>query len=345
MTFDDEVSERLRLIINQKGIKQSSLLLKCKKVNMPLSQPDISKIYGGKRLSLYQASAICKAIDISLDKLVGTGADKEDFCDTSQSVKLLSVPKSDEFNCYLGDFYTYFLSTAEGEHKIIEGFLSISEETGYYKARMAIGTGIRDYAGKEIQKSYQGRLIISISLGSAYLIFKSEELGEICAVDLRHRLFNIKQVECRMGLCLTTCAGEEKIPAVHKILFVRNRLTKEGLQQIEPWLKLYENTVWIEKSKFESLIAEFSRSMPEYQEELHHMLKTGICRSYYSVSSDFVRKQLSMGKEQYIQVLTALYANALLENNIKISQNEDNKVFELYCSLSAASVTAAMSDS
>lgn len=66
--FSSAVWNRVEELIREKKIKQSQLVLKCMENGMPITQPELSKLYNGtKKINLYELAAISKAIDVPAD--------------------------------------------------------------------------------------------------------------------------------------------------------------------------------------------------------------------------------------------------------------------------------------
>lgn len=336
MEFDEEVSQRLLKIVNKEKIRQSALMKKCRECNMPITQSDISKIYNGKKLSLYQAASISKALGVSLDYLVNGISEKKDFFEMNNSTRLVSDPKKEEYRPYLGKMFCYFISTSDNEDKLITGVVTVEPREKFCEAGIEIDTGEKDIVNEPIIKPYDGRLFVSNAMSSAYFILKCESLGEICTIILRHRLYAIKQVECRIGLCLTTCAGENKVPTVHRILFTRHKLDHTAINKIKPWLKVYGRNILIEKSKYQNLLKDFSMGMPEYSEEFEHIYGTARYKEYYCLSSEVLRQQLSLNRNEFVEFMTRIYSEAEADNNIKITQSDDSKIFDMLEKMLAA---------
>lgn len=70
-----------------------------------------------------------------------------------------------------------------------------------------------------IRKVYnKGCILVSATLGVAYFIFKNEMIGEMCMICLRHKVYKVKVMECRVGL------------AVHRCLILREKLNNDQLK-------------------------------------------------------------------------------------------------------------------
>lgn len=325
--FEKEITERVVSELKKRKIKQVQLLTLCKKIDMPISQPDISKLYSGKKeFNLYQLSAVCKALKMPMDYFVWEeDKHREDFCDTHNSKFLHD--SGTELECYAGRYHFYYLSTAAGEDKILKGKLNIVEDEDFMRACLDLDTGEKDREGKRIIKKYSGRILVSSALGAAYLIFKNESIGEICMVCLRHRNYSVKDMECRIGLALVMGAGESKEPTVHRSLLIRQELDDEQLEELRPWLHLIYDNICIERDNLNALLVKGKELYPEYGNQI---IRIGDYTSgdMVSFSVEGLRRQLRMGRKEFVDFLSMLYQKADVEKNYKISQADDIQLYE-----------------
>ncbi len=329
--FDYTISQRIKSELEKRNLKQCQLVAKCTEIGMPIAQSDISKICSGKKsLSAYQLASISIVLNLPMDFFVsGENRLREDFCNPHDSDTLHDGNKSNkEMACYVGDFHMYYLSTAEDEDKILHGILHVEEEGEFYGLRLDLDTGVKDISDKTIIKSYVGRILVSDSLGAAYLILKNEIIGEVCMVCIRHRSYNTKQAECRMGLGLTVSAGDVKVPTVHKVLLVREELSNQALGNICPFMKMAGNDIYIDVEKFEKLLAEMEKENPDKSEEISRLLNYAVKKSFYDVSVDILRKQTSLNREEFAYFVARIYQEAECAINYKIASSDDLRVYE-----------------
>lgn len=328
--FYDGVTERLNDELDKRALKQAELIALCQSAGMPVNQSSISKILSGKaKPNLYQLAAISKALNISLDFFIwGKDICCEDFCNSHGSEKL--CVSGQELEYYQGLFHFYYLSTASNEDKVLHGRLNIVEDGGFYALNMELDTGETRFKGEPIIKEYKGRVLVSsaLALGAVYLIFKSEYIGEICMICLRHRSYTVKNAECRVGLALTMGAGDVKDPTVHRCLLARDDLDTSFLEELRPWLGMIGNDISIEKDKFEKIIKEMVIKYPKTKAEFERTSKYAVSKEVVALSVDELKKRLSLEKNEFVDFLTMLYWEADAIPNYKISQTDDMQFFE-----------------
>ena len=326
--LENQIAERVVAELNKRGIKQNQLMLLCRGIGVDISQASISKIYSGKKkLNLLELIAISKVVEKSIDYFVWGNEYREDFCDPHDSEVLNDF--GIEIQDYQGDFHFYYLSTAEGEDKILHGKLHVKEERGLYSFDLNLYTGERDSNNKQIVKLYEGRILITPKLGAAYFILKSELIGEVCMICLRHRSYTIKNVECRVGMALTVSAGEIKEPTAHRCLLVRKELGREKLEELRPWLYMVGDDIRIEKRKWEKLMEEKEMQSPQYIDEIKRVERSALHREYLELNVDMLRRQLSMGRHETLKFLSELYDISDKVKRYKISSNDDIRMYEM----------------
>ncbi len=344
--LEKKVTERIVKELKQRGIKQVELLKLCEsaRIRMPISQPDISKIYSGKKtLSLYQFAAVCKVLDMPMDYFVwGEDGNRDDFCNPHDSANLHD--SGDELKCYVGQYHLYYLSTAQGEEKILKGVLNIAQEKEFGQVRLEIDTGEVNRRGIQIQKVYEGRILVSSSLGAAYLIFKNESIGEMCMMCLRHRNYSVKDMECRIGLALTMSAGELKEPTAHRCLVLRDFLDGKQLEELRSWLKLISDSFSIERDLLEKIIEQVKEKHPDYASQLDRVQKSASPKIMSELSSEVLRRQLLLGRNEFVDFLTRLYEQADVNKNYKVSQFDDIRFYDKINSIRDAEAMKANAD-
>lgn len=327
-SLEIEITDRVVSELKKRKIKQIELITLCNKIGMPISQPDISKIYSGKKtLSLYQFATICRVLEMPMDFFLwGEDRSRDDFCNPHDSLNLHDSGKA--LKCYIGNYFFYYLSTAYGEDKILKGILDIIEEKGFYRSHLELDTGERDLQGMRIRKIYEGRILVSTALGAAYIIFKNEVIGELCMICLRHRVYNVKVMECRVGLALTMSAGETKEPTAHRCLIVREKLDNDQLQGLRPWLKLIDDNICIEEESLEKILKESKEKYPDYANQLDRSCNLANPRKMIDLSAEMLRRQLSLERDEFAGFLTKLYERADVPKNYKVSLSDDARFYE-----------------
>lgn len=332
--FEKEITEKVVNELKKRKIKQIQLIRLCREAGVAISQPDISKLYSGKKaLNMHQFAVICKVLKMPMETFVWTDSERrrEDFCSLSHSSMLHDAGR--ELAYYAGKYYFYYLSTASGEDKILKGELLIEEKGGFYVSNLILDTGAADRQGTKIFKKYVGRILVSSSLGAAYLIFKNEAIGEICTVCFRHRKYSVKSLECRVGLALTMSAGEEKVPTAHRCLLLYEEISEDQIDELRPWLNLIHDNISIEKDTLQRFLEEEIKRNPQYERQIRYIGETAAVREIAELSIENLHRQLPLDRSSYMGFLSSLYRKACLVRNYKVTQSDDVRFFELINSI------------
>lgn len=238
----EEVSEstweKIREILEERNISQIQLRDMCVKQGYKISQPDISKLFSGKKaLTLYHLAAFSAVLNVSIDSLVNDRNQYQRF--QTQGEMFIRNPSDTAFNGYLGTFHTIFCSTSPfGENQIMRGQIHFrpSADKDICETIFELDTGEKSNC-RSIIKYYHGQMIVS-RMGVAYCILANDKIGEISMIEFKHRFFSISQVECWRGLALTTMAGGKRNPVVHQILLSRSFIEDNDLRRVMPFLKI-----------------------------------------------------------------------------------------------------------
>ena len=238
LDLTQEIWDRIRNILKTRKISQVNLERLCENQGYRVTQPEISKLNSGNsQLTLYQLIAVSKALDVPIEQLVYPNVLSGKIHISGGS--FITNPDEREFEGYLGCYYVVFHSTDQYTDKFLYGKLTFQKDISQIcKAEFELDTGEVDKWKKPVLKKYHGQLLISNLLGIGYCILINEEIGEISNIEIRHRTFLIKEVECRLGLVLTASSGERKRPVIHRCFFARCPITYKLLEKIMPFLKL-----------------------------------------------------------------------------------------------------------
>lgn len=329
--FEKEIAGRILEEMKKRGMKQTQFISHCAELGIKISQPDISKILSGKKApNLYQLAAFGRGLGVSTDYLLfGHETVREDFCDPHYSEYLSDGSSGKVGSEYEGTFQLIFISTAQAEDKLLQGILTISKEQRVYVAKLKLDTGEQDFQGERLYKEYSGRFLVSSSMGAAYILLKSEKIGEISMICVRHRNYLLKEVECRLGLFLTASAGDVKEPVAGRVLLFRNTLidrVDELMNRLRPWLYLTDDVIKIEKDK--KIMQEWPDDLMEFKDEFGQILERWQPQCYYELSAEMLRRQLSMNRQQFVSFLGWLYENSEIAANVRITNAEDLKAYE-----------------
>lgn len=325
--FRDKLRENIREILKKKNISQVELKKKCEKLGYSVSQPEISKILAGKTpITVYQLSAFSKALNISLDQLLYGEQDAKVFY-FSGDKRFLTNPFNEAYNGYMGMFYALLRTTSPFENKWLFGKLIFSasdDPEPICRAEFQLDTGIIDKKGRKTIKYYKGQLIISSMLGSGYCILMNPDIGEILFIEFRYRKFLVRQMECRLGLMISSSSGEAKMPVVQKILLSRLPFSnEEELAEVVPYLKFVQEEILISKDQYEIVRRKYKQyNIPVINERMDS--------SYYLINEEMIRAgNRKMNRFEIAKLLSGLRENAEAPWLYHITEREDSLVYSI----------------
>lgn len=331
MKTKNELSEnawkRIRKLIEERHISQVELQRMCREQGYRISQPEISKLFSGKlQINLYQISAFAEALGVSTDYLI---YEKEMFHRLHvDGSAFLTDPANDAFDGYRGDYYVVFHNTSPFDQNVLHGKLSfsISPKKDICQALFELDSGEMDDQGLPIIKRYQGQLLISKRLSVAYCILVNDRIGEISMIEFRHRSFLIKQAECRLGLVLTTAAGENKRPVTHRIFLSRTPIDEETLSKVLPYLKQEPEEILISVNDLETVIKECD----SIKYNLRSFLESNEKETFILLDERMIRnKNRRLNRFEIAEIMSALKKYSVGQYNLALSEKDDNTTYDL----------------
>lgn len=318
--------KRVEKILKDRHISQVELRDMCLQQGYKITQPEISKLFTGKiPLTLYQLVAFSAALNVSVEYLINNKSVYQRF--NIEGDSFIKNPFDRAFNGYLGPFYTIFCSTSHfDDNKIVRGELrfSPSEDKTICEAIYEIDTGEVDIHSKPVVKLYRGQLIIS-KLGVAYCVLTNDKIGEISMIEFRHRSFLVKQVECRMGLVLTTSSGNKRDPVVHRMLLSRHKIQDDQLYKIIPFLKLMQDDCLITKNSL-NIIAENKPDLIDFEK----LEITSSIEEYLHIDTRIIPVVNKKLNRSQIAEIMGIFKSISPDRYCNVLQEEDDdEVFDL----------------
>lgn len=330
----ESIRKRVIEAVKKKGITQMELVHMCKEAGYQIAQPEISRLLGEKgTITLYEAVAFSEVLELSIQELISGMEEKNGVQLQLQGKygdigKFVVDPREKDFNGLLGTYYVVFYSTAVDENKLLEGKLlfTADAEKCICRAKFVLKTGIYDKNGKEITKVYWGQLIIGRSVETAYCILASDQVGEICMIEFRYRHFMIREMECRIGLCLTASAGEPKRPITHKMLLTRKYLSGEVLEAVLPMLQMDMGELIISRVKLQ----EIEKRYPQYK-LICQELGNKQWRDYIFIHENTIlESNIGLNKKEQLELIRLFKEREDRQFHIAIRREEDRYFYYLY---------------
>ncbi len=247
------VGERIKNILKEKHLSQSDVERLASEKGFEIRQADISKICGGKSANprAETLAQIAATLDVSLDDLLSLDVTKTSISKKTHSARkpltastvdkmFITTPDNPHMKNYLKTFHVYFFPTKSDENEIIKGELEFKRSDDNQKviAILDFKTGKNDEQGKEITKHYEGELVISPFMYSAYCWLKNDEIGEILYMIFNYIPIAYEGLYSRVALVLTSCAGDPRVPTALRMLISIPEIKDEDLEIIKGQLYL-----------------------------------------------------------------------------------------------------------
>ena len=305
-----------------------------------IAQPTISKIFSGEiKMSIAHIAKFCKALNTAPGEIV-TFDDRNEPALSNNDCKSDGIfvynPSHWAFRGYLGKYNLYFKSTISTEDNILHGVLEFnpSKDKKSCVADLLLFTG-KNKEGNKITKHYTGELVISLSMSSCFCTLISQELGEMCFFVFDYMSINTEELVSRMACALTTSAGGNRCPTMHRLLICKKELDitnhqSDDFKFLNGQLKLNNSDIIISESKLSEI--ENCEKRANIKEIVKRLGKSRDVESFYSIDESIIRKaQYDMDTKLNVISILREYSNASFNN--KISSKTDEYVYTYLSSI------------
>lgn len=310
--FYSAVSARIREAFERSGKSQRQIAAEIGKLGLPINQGSISKLMdykaedGNKRaptLSMIHVVYFCKVLGLDVADVMdiaGNPLEEHDVLSpgpghNEKAQTFVFDPSQQEYFGYLlqEPFYCYFYPTISSEHSILRGRLRFFENAPRRRCDASLELEVEqqlDENGQPITKKYTGTMVVSIPQRSCYCILYNLDYGEICMLNFHHRYFLTRHsLQCRLACAITTSAGENRRPTVHRMLITKNELSEEDLKILKPQLRLNTKRIVVPKEAVDALIKD-----GELQEKVSKLFGEGNQiepKPYYAFDESQIQSQ------------------------------------------------------
>lgn len=237
---------------------------------------------------------------------------------------ILARPNNKTFKYYEGKYFCMFHSTDSSDPKCIHAEMEIIRE---HSLNQCITTLIIKEGDKAI-KEYDGLFVFNTHYNMWYSVMVGKEKQEICLIAAPHFNSTIRNNQLNVALVITTSAGMQKRPTMHRMFISRNKINEEQEKLILAQLKFNDDTISISETSLTHLEADIKKELKDTtdQEDI---------RRYNAVLKciEEIRKSPS---EKYYKIDEAIiYDSNKISNNksilsyaiCKIRQYTDNKYY------------------
>lgn len=268
--------------MNEKRISQKELLQKIGVYSDAFSQSTLSKILSGKQtMTVNNLEIFSKALEVPInlffeeeDKLFFLQNEVEGFWVETQK-------NANIFKGYLGTYNIYFFAPSQTERgQVLSGKLNLLSKDNVCCANLKIFIANDQQGGVTVGKSkeYFGQMIISKTMESAYIIVMNPQLGDLGTIVFRYRRFRSENLEIRLGLALTSSAGDFNLSTAHYVLISHKEISQEKIKVISNvFMRIGNDNCCISDTELD----EFRDEFPETRLFFDQLKQTS--QLYYSV--------------------------------------------------------------
>ncbi len=164
--------------------------------------------------------------------------------------EILTQPIGTELNSYLGKYFCYFYSTDSANSKLIEGEMVLSIDEQKHDTCVAQFT---IYEESKPIKIYNGQFFINRHYRMSYCVLIGESYQEVSVLFSNHFNATIKKNLLNVALVLTTSAGSQKRPTMHRMIITRKKPDNKQLTILKAQLKLNTDELWISEEELQTL--------------------------------------------------------------------------------------------
>ncbi|MBQ7066868.1 MAG: helix-turn-helix transcriptional regulator [Lachnospiraceae bacterium] len=265
--FIKMISKNVKDILDERNISQKHLVELCENQGYNISQATISHIINGKKnSSIGNILAVAEALNVDIRDLltadysnpIKTNSNKKSITENQNNL-LVSDPSDRAFNGYLGTYHILFYKTKDQNDELVKGKLTFEEDKKNKKcvAKLVIDAGERTKKEENsvtADKKYFGSLIISHSMHSAYAYLCSENIGEVCMLVFHHWYINNSSLKCTMACAITTSAGSNRRPTIHRMCITKDELSGEVLELVKGQLLLNNPEIILSEKQLDILL-------------------------------------------------------------------------------------------
>ncbi len=211
--------------------------------------------------------------------------------------------KHPEFKSYLGDYHCVFFSTDSSVKKYVRALMNIYVDNQNSNCNVKLTI----YEGNDEIKWYSGIFMINNYYNMWYCILIGDNKQEVCMLASAHSNHSIHNNFLNIALVITTSAGFQKRPTMHRMLLSRKKITGQKLSLLLSQLKLNNDTITISENKLRQLEQDVKKHIETCTTEstkakyealyagIQLIYKLGKKETYYTIDESIIydSKQLS----------------------------------------------------
>jgi len=309
-----KIAERLKWAMTKKSINQTKLISLAMNAGYDMKQSTLSKMLSGSSsnmgiLNIIQAATILH-IDLnslfSFDDSVEVAFRNEHTSESLEESPFICRADDMHMRAYLKNYHTYFFPTLSSDERILKGDLAFfpSEDRSKCLASFKFKTGKYNTQNQEIEKKYEGELILSDVMRAGYCTLRSNDIGEISYLLFSYFPIVYETLKCRVALVLTSSAGANRMPTAQRMLICEDELSTDDLEILQGQLFLNESEI---------LISEVGLDRFMEDKYLDESFKEYFCKPEQNV------KFAGLSPIPYYRFDESVIRDAFLDTNVKVN--------------------------
>lgn len=250
------VGKRLSEAMEQLGLNQQQVLLRCSEQGYALSQSALSKMLSGASVQTLQLVQVCKVLSLNPAEVLSLDPDTHIQVERqTQAKQIITDARNSVFRGYKGSYSAYFYTT-KNEDYIHAGTFRLQEDPATHQCVVdfTFKTSEKDEDGKDIEKHYSGPASYSMSMQAIYCEICSEDIGEKCYLVFHYDFLAYQKLECRLVTVITVSCGVKRLPTMHKLLLSRRALELDDLEYLCGQLKLNSSEILMSENAYREFL-------------------------------------------------------------------------------------------
>lgn len=230
---------------------------------------------------------------------------------------LLSKSDNKIFSYYHGKYYCIFHSTDSSDPKCIYGEMEIN---GGDSLNQTI-TKFKIIENNEVIKEYEGVFVFNTHYNMWYSILIGKKKQEVCMIAAQHFNSTLRSNQLNVALVITTSAGMQKRPTMHRMVISRNKICEKQRDLLLSQLKLNDDTIFISKEKLNLLESDIVKELNNSKDSTE--------KHYYNAMLKSIEEIRKMPCESYYKIDEAIiYDSTIISNDKKIRAHVICKIRE-----------------
>lgn len=338
-TLVKEIVEYIGNVIKERRLSQNAVAQLSKEPNS-ISQGSISNIL--KNPSSARLSTLlnlCDALDLNLQTIIRSIQREQTSNNSAKESSMIYSADERAYNGYKAKYHIYYISTVDTRsNKLMHGTIMIDDfyDTNECSARLTIYTGQKQKDGTPFIKEFEGPFFISYS-GCMFFNLTCDKYGDIWSLVFNHSQLNENKLAFAIGCGVTSSAGKQKLPAIHRVCLCHEELKPEYREYIVGLLRVYNEDIFITPTMLDKFQAQEDLPEKVYNflsifksvngAQLPHSTDNNLIQPAYLITTDLV-KTISP-TEDYLKVLSKLLSFSLNETCYKNPADIDEKLHKL----------------